>query len=526
MADQEFGGISDMDSLPERPKEQRGFDNLSAASKQPHSSTGSQTPTFSLSDEGSSGSGGDIPGNREIRSAQGARQLPRKYSGYLSSARNSPSVTKRGDRGHTPESFKSVADALGVETSELPQPLHGVAGTPCDDDDENDSMAFPRGQFREPNQSAVNEQSQSDHEPVISSPCNSEFVTGDYCATIKTWATLHEDCVLRFWSSRTGKLRVSLPILRAGPKNATLEEQSPGLIPLNTTVTFCPANPKFILIEVLYYRAELWEWAPGVCVRLSRTMLHHRSDCNIRFVPDSTIMYACDRNHLMAVDLAEPSNIRTISLVRVMREAYKWPIGKDYDVDWLEFVSEEEIFILCGRTVSSTNFLSRFVKSPQRTSSWMGYVIRLPSMKRSWAALIGATVTARYIIPAELTSISNILVDGISRSLIVIGTMRRPRQKDAAMDKHGKYRRAFVLNLDRGVILSEFDATWCIAARGHKFAIFGDAAHEKTTVRSLEDGRELRQIPTEWNIAHSTSGKLALMRIKGFNIEFLTEKLF
>ncbi|KAJ3566621.1 hypothetical protein NPX13_g7068 [Xylaria arbuscula] len=75
---------------------------------------------------------------REIRSAQEARQLPRKPSSYLSSAGNSPSVTKRGDGGDTPELFRSVANALGVDTNELPQPFYGVPWARDDDDDEDD----------------------------------------------------------------------------------------------------------------------------------------------------------------------------------------------------------------------------------------------------------------------------------------------------------------------------------------------------------------------------------------------------
>ncbi|KAI0515171.1 hypothetical protein F5B22DRAFT_205661 [Xylaria bambusicola] len=80
---------------------------------------------------------------REVRSAQEAKPLPRKPSSFLSSAGNSPavSVTKR-DGADTPELFRSVADALGVDTNELPQPFYGVPWGRDDDDDDDDDVAI------------------------------------------------------------------------------------------------------------------------------------------------------------------------------------------------------------------------------------------------------------------------------------------------------------------------------------------------------------------------------------------------
>ncbi|GAP92262.1 putative non-ribosomal peptide synthetase [Rosellinia necatrix] len=71
---------------------------------------------------------------RESRSAQEARHLPRKPSSFLSAA-DSPSVA-RTDRGSTPDLFRSVADALGVDRNELPQPFYGVPWAHDDDDDD------------------------------------------------------------------------------------------------------------------------------------------------------------------------------------------------------------------------------------------------------------------------------------------------------------------------------------------------------------------------------------------------------
>ncbi|KAI1299870.1 hypothetical protein F5Y03DRAFT_364987 [Xylaria venustula] len=77
-------------------------------------------------------------GGREIQSAREFGQLPRKPSSFLSSAGNSPSVTKRDGGGTTPDLFRSVADALGVDTNELPQPYYGIPWARHDDDDDDD----------------------------------------------------------------------------------------------------------------------------------------------------------------------------------------------------------------------------------------------------------------------------------------------------------------------------------------------------------------------------------------------------
>ncbi|KAI0413027.1 hypothetical protein F5X98DRAFT_303062 [Xylaria grammica] len=74
---------------------------------------------------------------RDLKSAQEARQLPRKPSSFLSSAANSPSATKT-DGGSTTDLFRSVANALGVDTNELPQPFYGIPWARDDDDDETD----------------------------------------------------------------------------------------------------------------------------------------------------------------------------------------------------------------------------------------------------------------------------------------------------------------------------------------------------------------------------------------------------
>ncbi|KAJ2966704.1 hypothetical protein NUW58_g10600 [Xylaria curta] len=75
---------------------------------------------------------------REIRSAKEARQLPHKPSGsFLSSTANTLPVARTDDGASTPDLFRSVADALGVDTNELPQPFYGVPWA-RDEDDEDD----------------------------------------------------------------------------------------------------------------------------------------------------------------------------------------------------------------------------------------------------------------------------------------------------------------------------------------------------------------------------------------------------
>ncbi|KAI0399994.1 hypothetical protein F4802DRAFT_514907 [Xylaria palmicola] len=81
---------------------------------------------------------------RETRSAQEATQLPRKPSSFFSSTANTPEVTA-ADGGSTPELFRSVADALGVDTNELPQPYYGVPWGRDDDDDDDEADADDNG---------------------------------------------------------------------------------------------------------------------------------------------------------------------------------------------------------------------------------------------------------------------------------------------------------------------------------------------------------------------------------------------
>ncbi|KAI0798371.1 hypothetical protein GGR55DRAFT_684710 [Xylaria sp. FL0064] len=81
---------------------------------------------------------------REIKSAHEVGRLPRKPSSFLSSAGHSPSVTKTDGRS-TPELFRSVANALGVNTNELPQPFYGVPWGRDDDDEDDDEDNENRG---------------------------------------------------------------------------------------------------------------------------------------------------------------------------------------------------------------------------------------------------------------------------------------------------------------------------------------------------------------------------------------------
>lgn len=75
---------------------------------------------------------------REIRSAEEARQLHNNPAGFFSSTANTPSVARTDDRGSTPDLFRSVAHALGVDTKELPQPFYGVPWAHDDDDYDDD----------------------------------------------------------------------------------------------------------------------------------------------------------------------------------------------------------------------------------------------------------------------------------------------------------------------------------------------------------------------------------------------------
>ncbi|KAI0468714.1 hypothetical protein F4859DRAFT_490102 [Xylaria cf. heliscus] len=72
-------------------------------------------------------------------------------------------------------------------------------------------------------------------------PYSSDIVADQYCKELRVWVTLHEDLVLRFWSHRTPKPVVSLPILQG-----SFDNQDWDVIKLKTTLKFCPAKPEFI----------------------------------------------------------------------------------------------------------------------------------------------------------------------------------------------------------------------------------------------------------------------------------------
>ncbi|KAI1823954.1 hypothetical protein F4861DRAFT_539556 [Xylaria intraflava] len=73
---------------------------------------------------------------RAIRSTQESAQLPRNPSNGLFSSSAQPASQARTDGANTRELRRSVADALGVNTNDLPQPFYGVPWARDEDEDD------------------------------------------------------------------------------------------------------------------------------------------------------------------------------------------------------------------------------------------------------------------------------------------------------------------------------------------------------------------------------------------------------
>ncbi|KAJ3576742.1 hypothetical protein NPX13_g3598 [Xylaria arbuscula] len=403
-----------------------------------------------------------------------------------------------------------------------------------------------------------NEPAQSSIKTVVSSrPCNSNVIKFDYCETIKTWATMHKDLVLRFWSPRTGNLRTSLPVLRDDNDQPYSHMRGVKLPCSTTRIRFCDAQPDLIVIDADTW-IELWDWGSGVRVPIARDLLYKERKSWTRFIPHSTILYSRTNSELILVDAVAPLNAQTIPFSAIMKGPYDSLRSRGYIVSSARFISENEIFILWSRKIASHDSSSRVEKSPQEPRTWEAYLVDLTSMDTSKSTLRvdakysdtvvkNSKVTARYAIPGDFTCIKHVSWDDTSRMLAVVGTVAS-HQEDLKKDGRGESipgdftrikqvfwggtnrmsavagsggsRKAFILNLDTSVTLYQFDTRWCEMVPSHKYFITDCPAKKIVIARSLEDGHELGRIPNKWKWMPPASGTVPLMRQRNGDMEF------
>ncbi|KAI1362892.1 hypothetical protein F5Y08DRAFT_258202 [Xylaria arbuscula] len=392
-------------------------------------------------------------------------------------------------------------------------------------------QGFFRKLFRENNKPAVSDPGQNNNELLISSsPCNSNIVNYDYCETIETWATLHEDHVLRFWSSRTGNLRASLPVFRDDDDESYLDRHGMISNASNTNVKFCNAKPDLILIEAPG-RVEVWDWGSGVRVPIARNMFDQSGNSWTKFIPRSTIIYKHTSSEVRVVHTSAPSNVQTFSLQAIMKGPYDSLKSRGYELWEARFVSEDEIIVLWLRAVSSSDSSSRVKNSPQYTWKLKGYLVVLPStvtskstshvgIQYSDTVVRNSMVTEPYVIPGDFKSINQVSADATNRMLTVSGTLASHQEDLNKKDGREECWKTFFLNLDTGATLYQFDAAWCHIVHPHKYAIMDSPAEHSIIARNLEDERELGRTPRQWWWKPSVSGTVTRMRLRNGKMEF------
>ncbi|KAI0549979.1 hypothetical protein F4679DRAFT_544396 [Xylaria curta] len=287
------------------------------------------------------------------------------------------------------------------------------------------------------------------HNMIASIPCISNIVRSWHCMELDFWATLHEDLILRLWSSRNAELIVSLPVLRGVSGDPSVDTIKP--IRHYTRLTFFPAKPEFILIQ-MPHKVEVWNWKRICKISIA-------SDAQATFDKDSidwvlhqtTLIYALDhKGDLMVVDLDEPLVSRKISLSMLTGR----PQGDLENLnEYVLFVSRREICIMWKRSTMRHN-LARGKRSPCLTE-----IYRLPSTtdlqrvsvttRYSDDVIKQARVTARYRLPRHIRSIHSAKADLETRRLILV-------EPNEAQDRRERWpRKLYVLDLDTGSRLSE-----------------------------------------------------------------------
>ncbi|KAI1350355.1 hypothetical protein F5Y01DRAFT_160206 [Xylaria sp. FL0043] len=333
---------------------------------------------------------------------------------------------------------------------------------------------------------------------ISSTPCSSKIVDDHYCMALETWATLHKDRVLRFWSLSTGKLLMSLPVLRENPCHPG--EDVVELTDSNASVQFCPAMPGFILVGINHYLLEVWKWDEGARISIGldvQTMLTENTQSRVRCVPESTLIYALNnREQLVIVNILKPLTFQQISLDKLVRLHHAVPTMKGYKVKMARFISEREILILWTFSRFTEFSFSRpfMPKKSLEHPLWEVTIFCLPltlndenrqvapvSTKYSDAVIEGASVTAQFNIRQGFISINRMSLDN-ERSLIVAGKQLQKRKAGRVKNTVVAIRATCIIDTHTGTLLSQWHTAGrkMVIHRPYKYGILYDPISHNT----------------------------------------------
>ncbi|KAI0812142.1 hypothetical protein GGR55DRAFT_613714 [Xylaria sp. FL0064] len=430
VADEDGEEVSEAASLSEHSEEQNESDD--EAIGQPSAST---TPVHRS----------NTPINLN-KATQASRQLP------LSSPRQVASPAR--------DNNPSVA---------YPTRGQGSSAYPTRDDSYPTAKQLPVPTFRANNR----QHDQIPYHVISSVPCSSRIIYDVYCMARETWATLHEDRVLRFWSLLTGKLLMSLPVFRENP--CRLDEDGMKLTDHNTFIQFCPARPGLILVVIDHCLLKVWKWDEGARIRIGpdvQRMLTKNAQSRARFIPESTLIYAINsRGQLVIVDILKPLTFQQISLRKLGGLPHAAPTMKGYRFKMIWFISEREILILWTfPRVTEFSFSRPFMpKKSLEHPLWEVTIFRLPltpndenrqvapvSTKYSDAVIEGASVTAQFEIRQGFISITRISLDNDTRSLIVAGKQLQERKAGRVKNTVVAIRAVCIIDMLTGALVSQW----------------------------------------------------------------------
>ncbi|TGJ82246.1 hypothetical protein E0Z10_g6523 [Xylaria hypoxylon] len=370
-------------------------------------------------------------------------------------------------------------------------------------DEVSDAASFPKD---------VEEQNKS-HDDAITQPS----------AAIDRANDTIPDLVLRFWSLLTGELLMSLPVLREGFNDPGADVVKPRTS--DTSVKFCPAKPELILADVRHCEKEVWNWKDRLRVGIAphaQTIFTKCTKFRMRFVPQSTLIYAHDRKWLMIVDLIAPLKFWKISVSDLIGRTRGESSLDETGFEKLWFVSDCEILIVRKSPATSSRKLCLgellCLPLPSNDRNFQGASI---DKRYSPEVIKGARVTAKFYLPREAKSRYETILDDETRSLMLVNSR----------DYHivgVKLKRSYItltsVHLDTGVQLSQWHHTstcerWGIP-RPYKYAFVDSEKPISCDVVRVKDGISLGTLPICWTGVLLKSSKLAFWRHGGSGIEF------
>ncbi|KAI1123978.1 hypothetical protein F5Y10DRAFT_41314 [Nemania abortiva] len=412
------------------------------------------------------------------------------------------------------------------EDSDAVTSLEGVV----EQAESDDEPASPRSAPVAPDITAVHptDNSQIPCRILATMPCGSDVIQYGYCTALDIWATLHVDRVLRLWSPQKKELVVSFSVLENKLDQSDLIADSAAI-----HLTFCPVRPELVLIQVENYRVEVWNWEESYRVSMgadAQTMFSEYSIGSVRFMPQSTLLYAINKKgYLMMVDLNPPRIFRQKELTRLVRRDRTSSSWEGTRCVAVRFISDSELWILWKLSIAR-RFSFGGLKPP-----WVAEIVRLSSEFNERplvsikyggydnADIRGARVTARYRIQREFRDEISVALDVQSRRVLIIDSRA----------KHGREKpeEIFVLDLDTGTELSRYRYSnrwglmYPVTAFHFKYVFCTNT--ESTGVRVIcgEDGRCLGTLPF-WRACGSLkSGELTMCKQNGVNIEVGVSKV-